>query len=278
MTPAQYTVPPGWTLYATQDFESGTSSGSQYSLPACQNCSVIDRTNAHTGTRGLHGQNSAGWGFTLPRGKREFYLSWYEHLDSNASLNDEMFAAHVKSQVDNWQEVIVDWCGDQGGPFNRNVCAIILEPQGIGPNAHYGNLYGTSRTLPTGAWHQYEIHYVNNTRACTHGCADGAFQMWVDGAQWVNMQNVNLTGAQDMYDTYGMTIEAGGHYTKLLWLKNCTDTASCQALINAGRRYVCGHSIGDGYGLNVSSAQASLCPPIPPTFNRYLDDIIVLVR
>jgi hypothetical protein len=272
-------IPSGWTLFVADGFENGsTASSSEYFLPACANCSAVDTANPHTGTHSLHGQNSTGWGDTLPQGHREFYLSWYEYLDSNASLNDEMFAAHVKSQVNNWEEVVVDWCGDQGGSFNKGSCTVMLEPQGLGSNAHYGNLYGPSQTLPTGAWHQYEIHWVNNTATCSGGCSDGTLQMWMDGAQWMNMQNVNLTGAQDMYNTYGMTLEAGGHYTKLLWLKNCTDTASCQALVNAGGPYACGAQIGDGYGINVTIAQASVCPPTAPTFNRYLDDVVVLIR
>jgi hypothetical protein len=289
-------MPSGWRSLIYEGFETTSLRANEYFTSAGN---AYSNVRAHSGRYAENGQFGTGWGtFALPAGHREFYMSFWEWLSPNAVINDEWFIAHVKSQVQNWQEVIFDWGGDNAGKYNITSDNLIIEMQGIGPNYYNPrNLRWGPLTLITNQWVQWEIHYVNNTHTCQGGCSDGMIQVWRNGVQVANFQNANLSGGQDMYDTHGMVIEAGGYYTKIIWVIP-PYPATCQApnqwWLHGGQaptlapcspdRAVTQGSIecGDiGPRANYQCGNTAQYPqnggfPVPQ-FDRSLDDIIVLI-
>ncbi len=281
-TPATLGTPPtGWKVLVTQDFESG-------SVPSAQWISgAISTTSPHSGSKGLmktvDGNGSTcAWNTALPAGTKEVYISYWEFLDSIGRMNTEMFVGRF--WINNpFQEIIMDRFNNFFGQLNSIDGRFVVEPQGV----YYHN-YSQPSDAYIGfdsKWHQFEIRYRPNTTTCSAGCNDGIFQMWKDGVTMFDLQNVNLNGSVKMSDS-GMNVEAGGDYSLNVWFKsiNGTPVTSCPSQPPAANSADCANSMGEANSIecnlpvkfNFNGCRSGGPFPIP-VFNRYIDDIIVLI-
>lgn len=266
MTPASFTIPGGWTLSETQDFEG--------SIPGGQSISgTITNARSHTGTHSLFtvtssDQATVAW-FGPSSLSTDVYESHYEYLDNNAAFNDELFVSRLFRGSGGvlYEEIIVDRFGFS---FNTLKPNIVVEPQsqctgagcsGVGVGVIHA-FYGPAPNEGGGAWHQWETWWHPNTS----GNSDGFVNVYRDTQLLYAANAKSLNGTISMV---GATVEVGGVYTKLLWTSNGTPTGSCTQM-----------GFGTGielFGGGRSFAQInSYCGPLAPTFNDYKDDIIVM--
>lgn len=253
-TPSNFRVPAGWQVYSAQTFESGAVGPGEYKFGS------ITTTKPHSGTRSLTGvydghSDQPVWGIeSLPA--TEVYLSYWDFVDSNASFNTE-FAVFQWLQRTPFQEMWWTWY--YSGTFNDKVQRMSFVTNGPRDQA----ITPALTPVPTGAWHQYEIWVKANTPGVNNGFA----KIYIDGV--LNHQvgpglatGGNLNGSVNMA---GSRLSTGGTYTKLIWRR-----------ANGS----CGTFEGDGTTppptICFDFTNCS-CPPNPPIFNRYYDDIIVLV-
>lgn len=259
-TPSSLSVPSGWKVYGTHTFENCTlNSTLQEFAVSGAGCRT---TQAHSGTHSegglVSGTSSPNWGYEfLP--STEVYVSWWEYLDSTARFNTEMITFHMLHNAGTFAEFVWDWYYESGtgNDFNRTTARLSAVQNG----AHDQAEVFSRTTVPVGAWHQFEVHWKANTP----GLNDGVSQIYQDGVllQTVGPQNFNA-GVNMVNSRFSLM----GSYTKLMWYTN-SSMSTC--------------SSGEfGYNPPQPAAQclnfaACACPPNPPTFNRYIDDIIVLV-
>jgi hypothetical protein len=312
-TPANYTLPAGWSVLCTQDFEGSLSTCTQGSAPITEPASQSSAT-AHSGTKSGAGSPYGGpgqtkWGTTVPGGWAELYQSWYEQRDAFPGGVGMYF-----SGADFWfSEVrgdfistVVAWCcstgsGTQAGAFGFSNGPLHFVPQywgtppaDLSPLAKQMGNFWADFDAPL--WHQWEIRFKRSTQSCSPkdaqgGCADGALQVWHDGQQWASYSNIDNAGpaAYANAEQY-----LAGRAEVILWAKNPSILSGGQTACNQvwsgtldGGVFQCGTSIGDGYGCDTSyfsggsfSAINAKCPGAAPphTFNRYIDDVIVLYK
>jgi hypothetical protein len=265
-TPANFTVPAGWTVAATQDFESG-------SLPAGQSmCSGahVTGSSGHSGTHSATNTISydsacANWiynGGQLPG--REFYLSYWDN-GHGVLFNEEYTIFHVVKRNLGGDPGFEEFAGTliytDSGPgsgflFNDPNATSINGPQGnyvtfSDYGGHVSN-YGSTQ------WNQWEIWF----RANTPNQNNGFFRVYLNGTLFYQVNNKALFGPVDMT---GMQVEAAGWYTKSIWKVGsaCAPSAGATGAVEVG-------ACNDFHNCQ--------CPPNPPTFNRYIDDVILMAK
>lgn len=258
-TASSYTVPSGWQVLDVQGFESGSIDTTKEFISGS-----LTTARTHTGTYSVRGTisrdaSSARWGL-LNIASSEQYWSWWEYLDSQGRMNDEMFEWYIRHVSPIFQETIFDWFQNSTGTFNSINGGPLLEPQG----AYYGNIYFPQTDIDWGLWTQWEVHYKANTP----GLSDGVFQVWKNGAIWIDKTNKNLNGSVDMSNSQA---QIGGSYGKMIWRHS---DGTCGAFIGDGDTI--GHPPVAG-GERCTDFNNCACPPNPPIFSRFFDDVIVLV-
>lgn len=269
-TVPSHTIPAGWTELITQGWEDGALPPPQFGASPCS-----DR--AHSGsfsgcaTTGGDGKSTRWFGERLGV-NREVYLSWWEFLESQGRMNDEMYLAHfIKRGLPGgplgsitFQEVIVDWFQDSVGTINSTAGRLVLEPQGgyVSTSFYTGN-----QEMAWGAgWTQWEVHFKANTP----GVANGFTHIYKNGVLNTAWDNKNINGTADMA---GMDIQVGGTYTRLVWRHT---NGSCGTFIGDGQTIPSnGHTETAWY--RCTDFTACSCSPNTPVFKRYLDDIIVMI-
>ncbi len=270
MTPSNFTVPAGWTLVKTQDFESGT-------LPPGQDMSApgggITTTRPHTGTRSLEGlidsdDRTVAW-FLNPGGVNPFsevYVSWYEWIEPQGRFSTEMFLIGFGTlQADGSLEQAagIDIIQSTACGYNSLGCNLLQTsdtnfPTTGGQANYFWN--GPILNFNLGVWRQYEVHYIPNTRCGAVGCDNGTMRLFVNGSLYWEVVNRNMNG---IFSMQNMLIHAGGVYT-------------AQASLFAD-----GTCAPPGVGTTGRSCNPfSACAPcpIPPNLRRFIDDIIVLKK
>ncbi len=264
-------TPTGWSLTAAQGFDSGSVPSTQAIL------GNITTAKPHTGTQSLqrditYDQASATWFLSKGSGAGQLgsftsvYLSYWEYLDSSAAINDELIVADISNSLSGvlQQEIVIDRFGNS---FNTLTPNILVESQGNASGAIGHSFYGPSPNIAAGAWHQWEIEWTPNTGSCSGLTGNGSVQIWIDGTLKYNLASACINGTVTMSGNSGLY--AGGVNTKLLWTSNGTTSGSCTAM-----------GSGQGFSLNGGGASFSLidsyCGPLAPSFNRYIDDVIVL--
>lgn len=261
-------VPSGWTLVQAESFEGGkvANSNTEVIHGGSITCSF-----SHDGSCSFEGNyvsdgSNAYWmeAGSAIGSSHDVYLSFWEYLQPQMRMFSEMFVGrfYIKNSTAS-QDEIVDYfgpntgqCTGGTGPDNDYACTdaqLLLEPQG----AFYGNKWGPGQVpLNLGSWRQYEIHY----RANTPGNSDGIIQVYINGQLVLNSVNANLNGNVNMD---GMNALVGGVFTAL-------------AYGDSGKT-VC-YPKGQGTMWRCSPFSACSPCPIPPNFNRYFDDIILLKK
>jgi hypothetical protein len=193
----------------------------------------------------------------------------------------------------------LDWSPDSADPWSSSSANLTWIPESGSP-AYWGNRYmGTQSIQFDNQWHQWEVHFKANTTTCAPssgnpygGCSDGILQVWRDGVQFGNFQNVNLTGQNRMQ---GMFARISGTIMNPLWLTGLTGgQTQCNSIITAGPPLPagvgCASAPGNGYGcntggvggapaLNFDQINAFCSGQAPPSsFDKYIDDIIILYK
>jgi len=283
--PGNVSPPSGWSVIREQDFESGSCAYDEY----CRQS--ITESKAHGGSKSLFGtydqdQDSMQW--LIEEGYigsfTEIYISWYEYLDDTALFNDEFIVQRMSKSGDKFQEINLDWFWAPG--FNQPRANLYIVPQGtqsqrMSPKGAY--VPNASSSGNVGGWHQWEVHYRPNTPDGTtindpdnpdvsvvNGSPNGFYRVYLDGELYNSAENRNLNADVDMTN---MLVAVGGLYTKGVWTMD--GAPSCA---------VCSTYPGDGDDSctlpNTGQSFASpFCAPTDPplaSFNKYLDDIIVM--
>jgi hypothetical protein len=255
MTPSHMTVPSGWSVLVTQDFESGgVGAGQELAF------SSVSTSKAHGGSHSMvltfpannGGNESPGGEWILhsanlgPSG--DVYMSWYSYLDPNAYSQTESFFAVMSNPQ---QALIMDTQQGSGGSANlwfspqTNAspqapdCANGPENSGLPQNCGF---YGQRWSLNLGTWEQEELQIHPST--CSGGTPnnDGFVTMWINGVQVYHIDKNN----------------------------------------SADRSNPMGGNINGCVNMSISDLQVggiwTYFTPNPSTFNKYVDDIIILKR
>jgi hypothetical protein len=259
-------IPGGWTLAIAQGFEGGLTS-SEAIVPT----NGITTNNAHSGTHSLFtpvnaDQAEVAWFFTgIGTINTAAYMSYWEYLDPNAAVNDEMELASLAAYGPGGN-LLDELNFDRFGyAYNTLTPNLVIQPQGnAGGTADEGDV-GSGNNIAAGAWHQWEFYWKPNTTSISN---DGVMTIFKDGQTVETISPRNLNGPISMS---GGTMFAGGVYSKFLWTSNGLDSGACQP------------AIGDGSPDTTHSGASfatlgAICAPTAPTFNRYIDDIIVIKK
>jgi hypothetical protein len=278
MTPSKYSIPNGWSLVKAQDFENGCGSDGNCS----KGQSSIGTGRANSGTHSVQGTYSQDGDYvayiTYPGSYAELYVSWFDYVDSTALFTDEFYLAHFEKRTPEDtldQEVIVDflWSGQNNPSKTGDLHAMI---QGLGRTWCTVNEYGQNyRTYPVGQWVQWEVHFRPNTWT-TGGVPndDGLLRVYMNGTVWVDFENYNFNGNRSMNDLY---LAIGGVYTQLIWSKQdpavvggsaCNFPSECGNVSDGCRNFM-------GWPVPFDNPR---CGPTHPSFNRYMDDVIVMKK
>jgi hypothetical protein len=212
---------------------------------------------------------------------REFYLSYWDY-GQGAAFNEEYVLAHIIKHglgpPTDMEEMgftlfrVTQYRGAGGGTLLNDSNAQMQN----GPQDNYNGkclpncanptyaFYGpTISSYGSTGWNQWEIWYRGNSVAGGVGNKDGFERIYRNGAVYMDLEGVNLTGP---YDMIHMQVEAGGWYTKSIW--KFPGGACAPAAANANSTEVGG----------CTNFSACVCPPNGPIFDRYIDDIILLEK
>jgi hypothetical protein len=274
-TPADYTLPSGWFLVRTQDFESGLGAN-EFA------CGTITTSKPYTGT---HSCQSRVWkddccaGWKLYQGvitRPEIYVSWYEYMDSHGKMNDEMFLIYFKKSFTNpssflgirWQ--YLNKLGNWNTAFNLDTGNLILFCEGNAAGATPSHAYYRNakwQSVGFGHWRQWEVYF----KPATGGLQNGITRIYLNGILTASVVDSALNGSVDMS---GPSIFVGGStYTKIDW--GVTSHGPCAENVNQLNA-----SMNRPDNFKEPCICPGQCPPngYVPIFNRYLDDIIILER
>jgi len=259
-------VPSGWSLLAADGFEGGnlcdqSAEGLGNGAVSCAkghsgSCSISTNVSYdQAGPQWLYLQGHSG-SFT------SIYLSYWEYVDPQATFNDEYQVGDLwQSQNGGFaQEIAVGFLGQS---FNATSAPMTFDPQnGVSNGVNPPTTYGQTVSMAGGTWHQYEIEWTPGNNG---GCS---VQVYRDSSLLASGSGLNCNGTVNMT---GAQVQAGGQYTKLLWTNNGNPPPS-------GACTTLGNGFGSEYqgGGASFSAIAALCGPIVPSFNRYIDDVIVM--
>jgi hypothetical protein len=286
MTPAHFTVPAGWALALTQDFESGSLGPNEYGY-CCT--SAVSTNIAHTGTHSWRGPvvgdgSNTAWGLHGASAgvKNEVYMSWWSYLDPNARGQVEAQFANLQDPVASrsfaaacaGQQVkpafMVDTDDYTANPYiyvNTRLTAHVYVENGC--DVDLSNFYDWNLNL--GVWQQQELWGKINT--CTGGVPnkDGFYRFYINGQKVLDNEAFSWGGC---WSGQGFRIEAGGVWT-YQWAPNasnqCVDpnSAGAKPVIGAPRFSNAPKFEADG----VTPCIGSITP-----FSQYTDDIILLHR
>ena len=195
------------------------------------------------------------------------YLSYWEWLDSNATENDEIFVADFSYHDSGGtliQEVVSDRLPPGNVGFNLPNAYLAAEPQGtfIRSQINCGTAGITcngSYNLNAGAWHQWEILF-------TPGSSSGQWTVYLDGALKISFTG-DITGSVTM--SGNTTAEVAGTYSKGIWTTNGQVGGPCSSAIGIG---------GPNFPGGTFAQLNAICPPLAPSFNRYVSDVILLKK
>jgi PKD repeat protein len=277
MTPANYEMPSGWELVRTQDFESGSVASDEMAFGS------ITGTMPYSGQRSLQGRvwkDDCATGWKLTQGVAtadELYISWYEYMEDQGRMNDEMFLIYIRKnwagggiQGERWQWL--NNLGDWNKAFNIRDGNLIFfcegsQPGTTGSVAYYDD--AVWRSVGFGKWQQWEVYWRSNTP----GRDDGLTQIYLDGVKITEVANTGFSGTLDMTGP-GITL-GGTTYTKIIWGSSPKPSTVCAKTVQDLT-----YSINRPKDFSEPCLCPEQCPPngYVPIFNRFVDDIIILQR
>jgi hypothetical protein len=282
MTPANYTLPSGWTLVDANNFSNGFHAGES---AFGGNTTEINCSFGHAGNCSLDShitQSFAGYGMLLNGNyinSREVYVSYWMYVsNSNPGYGFD---------YTNWYH-LVRAPQSEGVGYGLDMDFIPSSPPNCwyacigGSAAPFGNNangpdwgdYATWYNQTPGQWYQFEFL----VKANTPGGTDGDIQYYVNGTSMAQCSAANncpyngggapgnLVGNDD-YTTANLYV--GGDWGANMWYGNAAHTTYSTS--------------GDlGYGganANMTACQDTImCPPngTIPYFDIYITDVIIL--
>ena len=274
-TPSSYSIPDGWSLVRTQDFESGCGANEDCELWG----TGFQTSQKHGGTYSLGGtyassQADVSWRLYEIGSFSEVYMSFYEYIEPQALFNDEIFLAKYWAGP---QEILVDWFWAYNPPeensFNGTHAYLGAVSQGDESQGALSEFNGIYRgPVPKGTWVQWEIHYRPNTP----GNNDGFILIYKDGDLFGHRENMNLNGTVNMNNA---NVQVGGTYSKGVWMDDyptCSPPEGCST--HPGSSDMCTLLVNtEEWYANVFSDP--ICNPIDPplpSFKRFFDDVIIM--
>jgi hypothetical protein len=263
-TPANFSLPSGWTLVGTQDFESTIPSNQQIAN------GTIDTTNAHSGSKSLHftvlGNGNGDELDVFNAGSfTDLYISSYEFLSTPMRLNDEFYIHRVqKTFADgNFQTIQNERFFDAEQDYNATKGRLTINIFGTESGANnppYEVVQNSDTNNITGAWVQWESWIHLNTS----GQNDGFVRIYLNGQLAWSYSGSNR-GTLDMSNAL---VAIQGYYTREIWTSNgaLPPSGTCAPLIES--------QSAAGY----SSDQAS--DPCSPGqhFDMWIDDAIIMKK
>ena len=273
MAPSHFSVPAGWTLVTTQDFESGTLPGGQGLCSDGHGGTAFELGFGHGGSsravfRQITSDNTQACWFLNGNAinSRDVYYSWYEYSEAQGRLNvDNELSRRVLYVGGNpVTDININWQpGANSCYFNCVLGQTALFAEGTAGYPNFSN-YGGVQNPKWGNWVQYELH----VRANDPGLANGEIELFQDGVLIQQNTNKNFSGSLDMSVS---NIEIGGVYTEQMHYTDGTYSTCSNTLTP--------WTVSFGNFSNGCPCPAE-CPPsgYVPIFKRYFDDIIVLKR
>lgn len=274
-------TPTGWQLAAAQGFDDGPVPSGQ----AIVSGSSIKCTFGHTGSCSLWQDityNNAAVQWFYDENQlvgREYYLSFWDY-GNGVLFNEEYLLNHMIKHglggATGYEEAAVtifangSACSASGGTeFNCPNAQSVNGTQGNYVHQNSADYGPTVMGYGSTFWNQWEIW----EKANTPNNSDGWLRVYRNGTLFWDRENISEFGPVDMT---GMQVEAGGWYTKNVWTNNGDAPnagGTCSAAAGLGKEDGAGWVGGFGGSLNAAN-----CAPAPPSFNRYIDDIILLER
>jgi hypothetical protein len=213
MTPANYTLPSGWTLVTTDNFEGGSLPAGQ-SLFGGPNAETIDCSFAHSGSCSLDTavtDSYGGLGVVINGNSinsRETYVSFWQYTSWNSQggpLSGDWYITDRADPVTH-DSVDPDWNVPGGGG-----CADLCNPASItffqnNPDTSTGPapwaIYGGSWNEDLNQWVQYEVHLKVNDPGTDNGRMDiyqnGQLMLSIySGALGINTSRCPVFGGQN---------------------------------------------------------------------------------
>jgi hypothetical protein len=273
MTPSKYSIPSGWTLIKTQDFEGTNLTSSEFLTGAKFTTNLV-----HSGSKSVSGTysgDSSEVKYGLYEGNtgsfNEVYISAWIFDESQGRFNDENFFVRVLKTDTNGnlaQELMGMTFGlgssTEDSGFNSISAKAIISGAST-ENGVTETWWGRTLTGGWGNWTQWEFWYRPNAPGSSNGFA----RLYQNGTLIHKVENANINGSVNMSNSM---LQIGGVYTKLTWLHS---NGACSSFIGEG---------GDN-GPRVSNWNETCpcpnqCPPDGkvPIFKRYIDDVIFMKR
>jgi len=278
-------TPSGWTLESAENFSGGILHASDKTTLGSE--STIQCTTSHSsGGCALQvtvvgdGCSYCTWtlnGNVVPSSATAIYLSFWQYEPGAVEGlwgAPNFYLANV--QGGGQAEIDDRWSGvtcNGSGPGSDYYCTQTRSVFSPGSNATGGAnaaYYGSTYSIGSGSWVQYELYFQPNTS----GSNNGLFDVYRNGVLIGSTANGSAGGTGnaptgDLNGTLsmaGMSIAVGGYYL----LQKVTDSTGtvCEDPQNppAGAVWT-----------NTSFASMAPCPT-HASFNRYFDDIIVMYQ
>ena len=273
MTPSHFSVPAGWTLLTTQDFESGTLPGGQGLCSDGHGATAFEYGFGHNGStravfRQITSDNTQACWFLNGNAinSPDVYYSWYEYNEAQGRINvdNELSRRVLYVNFQPVTDINMNWQpGANQCYFNCVLGQTTLFIEGTGSYPNF-SMYGSPQNPKWGNWVQYELH----VRANDPLVANGEIELFQDGVLIQQITGKNFNGPLDMSQS---NIEIGGVYTEQMHYTDFTDT-QCATTLSPWTTSFSNFS-------NPCPCPGQ-CPPngYVPIFKRYFDDIIVLKR
>lgn len=283
-------TPSGWTLETAENFSGGVlhaSDKTALGTSASVQCTTSKETGgcAMQATVSGDGCSYCTWQLNsnvLPSNLTAVYISFWQYepgavegLQGAPNFYLASFGSPGWTQsvlFDRWSTTC-----NGSGPGNDYYCTTtqaVVSPgsnSASGANAAY---YGSSYSLGSNSWVQYEIYFQPNTSTGGVANNDGVFQMYRNGVLIDSTANGSASGTNnaptgDLNGTIsmgGMVVQVGGYYLA----KKVTDSTGtvCEDPKNA-----------PAGSLWTAASFAGMSPcPTHANFIRYFDDIIVMAK
>jgi hypothetical protein len=309
MTPAHYTVPAGWTLVQTVDFENNSAGEGATMAGMYIDCSGKGHASKCAAKGNYQPSDTIFWRSANLQGSQDMYLSFWEYAEPNGRLNVDYDIGGLVApgQTDAMVRFQVGCGGHDGGnlagdiPYWWNALTErpILYVEGVygtpWPNyATWG--WGANCMSPNltangaqgyGNWTQWEIRVKSNTPTASSQPADGEVQMYQAGILTNQIRPYsgpcsgnpapcsNLNGTLNMAGVAHYA-QAAGVYTVIFGFLDQAKT-KC-APVPAPANVTTHDLFFRSFDQPAPCANQAPSNGYVPVFNRYLDDVIVLKR
>lgn len=274
-TPSNYTLPSGWTLVRTQDFETGAL-GYREALGGS-----INTVNPHTGNYSAEStvkKDDPVLGWSLAQGEittGEVYISFWQYFQPQAINNEEVMFCNFRKNLSGGQYQTVRWqylnnlnAWDSSFNITHGNLILFCEGNATGsPPSHAYYKKAVWQPFGSGVWRQWEIYFKANTP----NVQNGNTRIYMNGRFVTEVKDTAFAGGVDMSGP--IVVLGGPTYTKIEW--GSKKSGGCAQAKNE-----LDFSLSRPSSFTEPCLCPGQCPPdgYVPVFKIYVDDIIILQR